>query len=159
MLDVVFQAGTISAVGISTAQSSNNANAIANQNSVSTATCKKVGCVVFPLLHYTLKKTRHIPSFIWQVNDILNVGEVGSSVVTPITGFQLNRLLAEANAVNGLGTVDPSSTITINGKTFDGTSIEGINDGGASTTDATSENTAVRYGHLDTFTSCTAARS
>ena len=81
------------------------------------------------------------------MNDILNVGEVGTSAVTPITGFQLNRLLAEANAASGFSTVNPSSTITINGKTFDGSSIEGINDGGTSATDATSENTAVRYGH------------
>ena len=93
------------------------------------------------------------------MNDILNVGEVGSSAVTPITGFQLNRLLAKADAVDNFVTVDPSSTITINGKTFDGSSIEGINDGGSSATDATSENTAVRYGHFDTFTSRAAARS
>ena len=92
------------------------------------------------------------------MNDILNVGEVGSSAVTPITGFQLNRLLAEANAASGFSTVNPSSTITINGKTFDGTSIEGINDGGSSATDATGENTAVRYGHFDTFSSRAAAR-
>ena len=92
------------------------------------------------------------------MNDILNVGEVGTSAVTPITGFQLNRLLAEANAVDGFTPVNPSSTITINGKTFDGSSIEGINDGGTSATDATSENTAVRYGHFDTFSSRAAAR-
>ena len=92
------------------------------------------------------------------MNDILNVGEVGTSAVTPITGFQLNRLLAEANAVDSFTPVNPSSTITINGKTFDGSSIEGINDGGTSATDATSENTAVRYGHFDTISSRTAAR-
>ena len=93
------------------------------------------------------------------MNDILNVGEVGSSVVTPITGFQLNRLLAEDDAVSGISAVNPDNTITINGKTFDGSSIEGINDGGSSATDATSENTAVRYGHFDTFTSRAVARS
>ena len=93
------------------------------------------------------------------MNDILNVDEVGSSAVAPIRGFQLNRLLAKADAVNGFVTVNPSSTITINGKTFDGSSIEGINDGGSSATDATSENTSIRYGHFDTFTSRTAARS
>ena len=53
MLYIAFQAGTISAVGISTAQSSNNANAIANQNSVSTATCKKVVCCVPTFALYT----------------------------------------------------------------------------------------------------------
>ena len=93
------------------------------------------------------------------MNDILNVGEVGSSAVTPITGFQLNRLLAKADAVDNFVTVDPSSMITINGKTFDGSSIEGINDGGSLAEDATSENTAVRYGHFDTFTNRTAERS
>ena len=151
-----FQAGTLSAVGISTAQSLNRANAIANQNSVSKATCNKVSCV--PSFAFEGQENKTNLSLIWQVNDILNVDEVGSSAVAPIRGFQLNRLLAEANAASGFSTVEPDNTITINGKTFDGTSIEGINDGGSSATDATSENTAVRYGHLYTFTSCAAAR-
>ena len=115
--------------------------------------------VVFCAKVYFYFHKQDLPTVLLQVNDILNIGELGTTAVTPITEFQLNRLLAEANAASAFSTVNPDNTITINGKTFDGTSIEGINDGGSSTTDATSENTAIRYGHFDTFTSRTAARS
>ena len=70
-------------------------------------------------------------------------------MVTPISGFQLERLLAEKNAKVKGCYVDVS--ITINGKTFKGDAIKAINNGKGAARNATSANTAIRHSHLHIF--------
>ena len=138
-------------VGISTLQV-NSAQATAR--AASTELCKKVSLNMslllgsfFSFLCYLMFKLKLNVS---QVNNRLNVGDLGASVVAPISGFQLERLLAKKNGkVNG-NPVE-SVSVTINGKTFKGDAIKGINDGKKDARKANSANTAIRHSHLHIF--------